>query len=55
MYSLDAYDKCSYSSAHDAHAMDVDALPYIYLWHERFGHLNFGALVKLLNMVEDMP
>ena len=55
LYRLDAYDRCSDSSAHDAHAVDIDLLPDTYLWHERFGHLNFGDLVKLPNIVEDMP
>ena len=52
---MDAYDRCIYSSAHDAHAVNADALLDTYLWHERFGHLNFGAWVKLPNMVDDMP
>ena len=46
LYSLDAYDKCSDSSAH-AHAMNADVLLDTYLWHESFGHLNLNALVRL--------
>ena len=55
MYILGAYDRCNDNSANDARAVNVDVLPYTHLWHERFGHLNFGALVRLPIMVKDMP
>ena len=55
LYRLDSYDRCVNDAAYSI--LDTQAMSDAKLWHSRFGHRNFGSLLRLHknDMVFSLP